>query len=317
MPTVINFKKQITSAFLFTKNDSGRIPIQEVCKKGDLAQVKSFLNHQDQLLFETDDRNRSLTHLAALSGNEELFDHLVFLDPQSLNYLDQGGNTPLHLAAQAGNLCIVREAIRLGKVHRGPSLDQMNKSHKTPMMLAASKNHREVIRCLVHAGASTDLYDFHDRTVFHISALHGYWNLLGDLLAVNPEGAKHEELFRITPLDYAAAAGNEQAISKLILCGAKVNHVAHDGRTALHQAARNNQAKAIHLLHKKGANLDVRERDSGMTPLHEAIFGQHVAAVKSLKELGANLKVGDNRGGLPIDWARYGKNQAIIRILES
>jgi len=302
----------------YYQNDSENKLLFEACQKGEVKQVEELLRVNPQHFYLSDDRERTPIHLAAISGKVELFKYLAYRNLNCLRFRDRDKNTPLHLAAKEGNLEMVQEIIRLGKIQEGLSfLNRKNRNKQTPMMLAASKNHREVVKALLDAGASTSEEDFHERTVFHISAANGYWKLLTYLLNANPEGAQHQDAFHHTPLDLAAASGNIKAISKLLQCGAKVNHIAFDGRTAMHQAARNNRELAMRLLHARGAFLNERERDSGMTPMHEAVFAKNVEAVKCLKEMGANLQVGDKRGDTPIVWARYRHHPEIIDILNS
>ena len=57
-----------------------------------------------------------------------------------INARKSGGDTPLHMAAEHGNIAIVRELIRAGA-----NPDPYNNDHETPLFLAAKNNQIQVL----------------------------------------------------------------------------------------------------------------------------------------------------------------------------
>lgn len=60
--------------------------------------------------------------------------------------------TPLHLAAQNNLLSTVTELIK-----QGARVDVLDKTGRTPLLIAATYNHREVVEALRHCGAHLKL----------------------------------------------------------------------------------------------------------------------------------------------------------------
>lgn len=74
-----------------------------------------------------------------------------------------------------------------------------------------------------------------------------------------------------TPLHYAAAAGNEHEVSRLLSEGGNVNAQDEDGWTPLHFAAQGKAATVAELLIAAGAEVNATDLH-GNTPLWTAVF---------------------------------------------
>ena len=67
----------------------------------------------------------------------------------------------------------------------------------------------------------------------------------------------------------AAGRGNSGEVARLLAEGTDPNVPGHTGRTALHHAGENAQARILNMLLEAGGDPDVQDRD-GSTPLHLA-----------------------------------------------
>ena len=86
----------------------------------------------------------------------------------------------------------------------------------------------------------------------------------------------------------AASTGNISHVVAILQSGMDVSVQADDGSTALHCAAKADQADIIHFLIEQGAKLDVLN-ENGRTPLHEAILDDCSSAIEVLVNRGADI----------------------------
>ena len=105
----------------------------------------------------------------------------------------------------------------------------------------------------------------------------------------------------LTPLHWAALAGNAPAVESLIALGADLK--AKDGGWApLHAAALGGNPAVINEIAKGGADVDARDETSS-SPLHWAALAGNSSAVEALIEAGADATARDREGLLPYDRA--------------
>ena len=99
------------------------------------------------------------------------------------NVADRRGRTPLHLAAEAGSLALVRKLVAKGanlnaKTEKiAPPEDfiyRLPGGEQTPLLLAAKYNHVDVMRVLIEAGADVKLKNQDGDTLFLAAAGSGH-----------------------------------------------------------------------------------------------------------------------------------------------
>ena len=116
-----------------------------------------------------------------------------------------------------------------------------------------------------------------------------------------PAGAVPPGGVALTPLHWAALAGNAPAVESLIALGADLK--AKDGGWApLHAAALGGNPAVINEIAKGGADVDARDETSS-SPLHWAALAGNSSAVEALIEAGADATARDREGLLPYDRA--------------
>jgi ankyrin repeat protein len=99
------------------------------------------------------------------------------------NVADRRGRTPLHLAAEAGSLELVRKLVAKGanlnaKTEKmpppGDAIYRTPGGEQTPLLLAAKYNHVDVMRVLIEAGADIKLTNQDGDTLFLAAAGSGH-----------------------------------------------------------------------------------------------------------------------------------------------
>lgn len=184
---------------------------------------------------------------------------------------EMGGNTPLHHAAQHGNVANV--ALLL---NAGVEVDVRNDGGQTPLHLAVSNENPAVAALLLEAGA-----DVHARETLYEERYLG--------TGVAPNHIR-------TPLHYAASNPNPAVAAMLLDAGAAVNPRDGDAQTPLHRAANSKNAAVVTLLLAAGAEVDARDV-SGITPLVLAGYCaaggmcRDPAAVQVLLDAGADVNI--------------------------
>lgn len=97
-------------------------------------------------------------------------------------------------------------------------------------------------------------------------------------------------------LEVAMSTGASIAVTRMLLeSKADVESRNHFGRTALHQATKQDKPQLIELLLSHKANIDAQDED-GYTPLHIAAQQNHLKSVQLLLDKGANSNLPDNHG---------------------
>ena len=190
-------------------------------------------------------------------------------DPSSVG--EMGGNTPLHHAAQHGNVANV--ALLL---NAGVEVNVRNGGGQTPLHLAASNENPSVAALLLEAGAD----------------VHARETLSEERYSSTGVAPNHNR----TPLHYAASNPDPAVAAMLLDAGAAVNPRDGDAHTPLHRAAHSKNAAVVTLLLAAGAEVDARDA-SGVTPLLLAGYCaaggmcRDAAAVEVLLDAGADVNI--------------------------
>jgi len=127
---------------------------------------------------------------------------------------------------------------------------------------------------------------------------------------------------KMTALQHAAAAGNEDLVQHLLDKGANVNAEAggDGGRTALQAASERGHLAVVDRLLDTGANVNAdAEQIDGRTALQAASMGGHLAVVDRLLEKGANInsKAVEYLGRTALQAASGGGHLTVVdRLLE-
>ncbi|KAL9714492.1 putative ankyrin-repeat protein [Leucoagaricus gongylophorus] len=192
-------------------------------------------------------------HSAAQTNQFSLLRTLITESPGLVNSLDADERTPLHWAASAGSINIVRYLLG-----QKAEVDRPDNSGWTALHIAVSAGHQSTVEELIGAGA--------------------------DVNRKNDKG--------ITPLHYAASKSHNDIGVLLVSRGADINARDKANQQPLHRAATTGSVGFIRLLldsstASKKLHLNTGDR-IGNTPLHLAMDSAHAQAAVLLINAGAD-----------------------------
>lgn len=196
-----------------------------------------------------------------------------------VNAWEEGGFTPLGVAAQYGAVAAIAKLVELGA-----DVNMPNERGLTPLDSAAIADSANGILKLVESGA----------------------NING------------KDLTGITPLHRAAYSCKKDNMRVLLKCGADINARDDIGWTPMHWAAMKNKNEnmlSVGYLCDRDADINARDKD-GLTPVHMAALRNCPVIIKVLWTRNANINAKTNDGFTPYDMAESAGNiRALFRVI--
>ncbi|KZV34798.1 ankyrin repeat-containing protein [Dorcoceras hygrometricum] len=232
------------------------------------------------------------------------------------------GDSPLHLAARAGNLGKVKEIIqKFENISNGVRdlLSNQNQEGETPLYVSAENGHVSVVgEFLTYSDvevasiAANNGYD-----PFHVAAKQGHLDVLKELLRFFPSLIMTTDVTNSTALHTAAAQGHVHVVNLLLDIDSNLAKIArNNGKTVLHTAARMGHLEVVKSLLKNDPSTGFRTDRKGQTALHMSVKGQNVDIVMELiKPDPTVMKLEDNKGNTALHIATRKGRAQIVRCL--
>jgi ankyrin repeat protein/serine/threonine protein kinase len=275
-----------------------------------------------------------------LAGRPELA-HLLLDKGAAANVKNYVGSTPLHLAARAGALDVVRRLLEAGvpidgKTHggysalhyaaagtsaevvaflldKGAGIDAPAYDGVTPFLSAAETGSEAIGKMLLERGASLQATDKQGLNALRRAAkrTNDAWVrlLLDRGLDPNLQGPSQE-----TALQVAAALGQVASVQRLLEKGASPSLANAGGETPLFLAAKAGSLPTVAALVARGADVRARTK-KGRTPLHAAAGAESDEMARLLLDKGADVGVADEDGLTPLHDAAEAGSWACATLL--
>lgn len=255
-------------------------------KNNNVDYLKNNLTHKN--LNKKNKDGQAFIHQAAISNNIAAIKLLIDFGA-NIDIYDKNGFSPLKYACYYDNY----ESAELLMKYKLTLIGY------EPMMLAASMNCCNTLRCLIELGGDVNGYvsDKEGYSLIHWAAQEGHVDVIKLLVerGANPDlldDSGH------TPLYKAASEGHADIVEYLLTCKVDIegrleeefNHT-----TPLMIACVCNKIYIVEILIKNGANIEAKDRD-GRTPLFYAALRQHREIFDLLVKYGANKNIKDYRG---------------------
>ena len=265
------------------------------------------------------DGREEILHCAASQGMLSDVQALLAEGRFSYDLPDRFGRTPLHWAAEQGYRNVVLTLLRAGAC-----VDPRSERKSTPIMLAASKGHTEVVIVLLHHRAGeSDLEPLHRHrsgvgpsrsTALHYAAAGGHVRVVKVLLDAGFDRGQHGAA-GLTPAEVSARKSHpaSAAVTRLLLPTSDMGgKLIYDHVNMLTE-----EVVTVSGLVKGGAFLDWQD-GIGNTPLHQAALLHHDTVSRILLKAGANPNISDYLGTCPLHVAAFGgRDQMVTDLLEA
>ncbi|KAH0847329.1 hypothetical protein AYO21_03759 [Fonsecaea monophora] len=187
------------------------------------------------------DRKQQIALLVAAANDDIDLIKLLLLHGADPDMEDADGYTSLSLAVKKGLTNAVAVLCEVSQLNR------VDRSGRTPLLLAVMNGNETVATCLLQHGADADCQVYSGRT----------------------------------PLSFACEYGYESLVRVLLEYRVNVNIQDQNGRTAVWWAAAYGQTAILELLLEKGADLQIRSK-TGESALMKAVNNGHVETTRLL-----------------------------------
>lgn len=244
---------------------------------------------------------RTALHTAAEQGAVDMLDTLLEAG-LGINTKDKDGNTPLLLAAKAGQVEMMKKLI-----DAGANPNMRNNDIQSPLYVAAeSGNVAAVDLLLAEPSVRTEVNSHAEYktgwTPLMVAAVKNHAEIIDKLFAVGADVNQTDNQNR-NSLFIAAVNGKLDAAKKLTALGAdaRKSPVSNNNRSPMvHWVHNDNYREMLAVLISAGADINATD-GSGQTALHRACDGMHGDKIKTLLSLGANPNIVNEFGQRPID----------------
>lgn len=284
-----------------TEGFDGRTPLHLAAENGHLEVAKSLLAAGTDVDRRNCNNRYSALDFAAARGHINVLRLLLAQRGASVNAADSNGRTALHNAAFYNHSDAIDLLVGVGAIVEACDVDGW-----TPLHHASYNGAAEATTALLNHGANKNKLDGMRRTPLHMTTRYNCLNTMKNLLAWGADatlrdGDNNDEE---SALDVAAIEGHVDIVKELIVRRMfMIDSTDSKGKTALHHAARSNQAGAIDVLVWAGANHRAQD-GNGHTPLHSASLAKgSSAAIDALLRHGADKDAVDILGRPPLHLA--------------
>ncbi len=205
-------------------NDKGEGAIHNAGENENLEVVKFIFNSVEDPNLQSDE-GETVLHEAVGNDNIEVFKWLLEnVSKETINAVDEDGNTALHKSVKGGH----------GRV---------------------SENAPQVIDLLIAKGLDPKQVNKDGRDLLSMAAKSGSKELLGKIIGLGLDVNKTDKDGR-TPLMHAAEKNKVTSVEFLLSKGSDINATDNDGNTALMLAVRKNKVDVVKFLLEKGAKIN-------------------------------------------------------------
>lgn len=226
---------------------------------------------------------------------------------------DREPGTAFAVAIEDGDADAVRELL---KTHSTETPIDYGEHKITPLLKAAWDGEQEIVTLLLDAGAKINAKASDTgETALMNAVTRGHMEIIKLLLEKGADVAPKNR-FDFNAFTSAVAAGKQDIAGLLLDAGAKPDEGA-SGLTPLQFAASAGNVEMIRFLVKRGANVNYGVKTGGQTALLSAIYGAHPEAVEALIELKADVNAKTKDGDTPLKAAMKGDQEDIVKILKA
>ena len=211
-------------------------------------------------------------------------DYLFQNRMDSLNFKDENGNTPLHIATENNNIKLVLYLLKLQA-----DVNVQNNNGFTPLHIATNQNNKAIIHLLLNYGAHINQDNDTGSDVLWLATNNRNIDIV-KLFLKHGANVNSTDICGNSPLLLASIYGSKPIVKLLLKYGANVNQSNILGITPLLSAVQQNNTEMVKLLINRGADIDLSPSNGiYSSPLETAIGLQHNTIKNLLIEEGASI----------------------------
>jgi ankyrin repeat protein len=239
---------------------------------------------------------------------------LLSLAAMPLLAAEQDAGTKFAVAIEQHDLDAVKELLQSG-LSTETTIDYGE--HKiTPLIKAAWDGDEEIVKALLAAGAKVNAKATDTGETALLNAVSNKLDAITKILLAAGADVSIKNRFNFNALTTAVAANNQEMAALLLDHGANVE-TDTSGLTPLMFAASAGNVDMIRFLVKRGAKVNHGAKEGAQTALLSAIYGAHPEAVQALVELKADVNAKTKDGDTPLKAAKKGDQDDIVKILKA
>ncbi|CAL1299963.1 unnamed protein product [Larinioides sclopetarius] len=287
-------------------------------------------------------KERTLFLSAVTQGHEDIVDFFLSRNPNIGTSNSEISEFPLHTAVYFGHVTIVKKMLE--KVKKD-EINVKDKSSKTPLIIAAERDHCEIAQILLSNGADPSISSKYGDLPLLIAVEKGSSKMVEILLnsgAGNDSNgktstelataSKHSKIVEIglqnsninninwhkegNLLHMAASSGALEIVESLIHNNADINRRDSSGAKPIHIAVKEGFMDVVEYFLNLGIAVDERG-ENDWTLLHYAAAGNHSDICKFLSERDADVNAVDADGATPLHIAaETGSLEALLTLLK-
>jgi ankyrin repeat protein len=244
---------------------------------------------QSLLDFKFGQTHSSVLHLAAKFGDsiqlEKILKIAAEIDPNYRDIRNDNAYTPLHYAAQNGNIAVVR-ALLVAGADKNPAASASYRRW-VPAHYAAQFGHLEVLKTLIEMGVDKEVKTSFCLTPLMIGAEFGHIAIVEYMLSLGAEknGQTTEDNHKMTALHYAAVKNFKDVALALLKAGIDKDKETTFGLTALEFAAKSNHDEMVGILLAWGAD----KMDAALKIAEENKSANAIVVIKKYQKIRNNF----------------------------
>ena len=282
-------------------------PIADAAQAKDTAAIRKLIKEGGDVNAAQGDGMTALHH-AALNGDAELAQLLLYAGANVGAKTRIGGYTPLHLAAQMGHAAVIAPLVASGS-----QVGALTTTGATPLMHASHSGNADAVRMLIENGADPNVKETaNGQTALMFAAASDRVDVVKLLVARGADlhaTSRVEDFAKLTmevetdqngvprpqqPRNANDVPGVTRPFNYNELIGK------HGGLAALHFAARQGAMTTAEALIKAGANINQRGAGDKTTPVLVAAINGHFDLVSYLLDQGADPNLASDGGVTPL-----------------
>jgi ankyrin repeat protein len=233
-------------------------------------------NYSISLIFGSDViENTRLLLLGCYSNTLDMVELILkYVDPKCINMNlmscstssdndSHRWNTPLTVASETGNLCVVKALLR-----NHADINKCNFWKQSPLLIASIYGRCDIVKCLLSSGVDINLRDQDGQSPLFTASWEGQSDVVKCLLSSGADINLCDERGQ-SPLFIASMSGRCNVVKYLLSSGADINLCSNLEKSPLCIASLKGHCEVVKSLLSSGANVNLCDED-GQSPLYIA-----------------------------------------------